>query len=158
MKAFLLKNNCNLNNCDAPLEYAEVPMPVIAENDILIRVTYCGICHTEMDEIEGRVKPAFLPIIPGHQAVGIVHETGKFANRFSIGDKVGVSWIYSSCGNCSHCEQGNENLCPNFKGTGKDANGGYAEFMVINENYAFKIPDNLPDEKIAPLMCAGAIG
>lgn len=118
----------------------------------------CGVCHTELDEIEGRTPPPHLPIVPGHQAVGYVIEKGYQANRFKVGDRVGIAWIYSACGKCRCCREGKENLCADFRATGRDANGGYAECMTIQENFAFPIPAIFSDEEAAPLLCAGAIG
>lgn len=140
------------------LSFQEVPEPKIGSKEILIRIKACGVCHTELDEIEGRAKPSFLPIIPGHQIVGEVIEIGEKVKNIKIGDLVGVGWIYESCGKCEYCLKGLENLCPKFKGTGKDVNGGYAEFFKISEDYAFLLPKESPPEKLAPLLCAGAIG
>ncbi|MFN4196593.1 MAG: alcohol dehydrogenase catalytic domain-containing protein [Caldimicrobium sp.] len=136
----------------------EVPNPSIGPKEILIKVKACGVCHTEIDEIEGRAMVSFLPIIPGHQIVGEVIEVGKEVKKFSIGDLVGVGWIYDACGNCKYCKEGLENLCKDFKGTGKDAHGGYAEFFKISEDFAFHLPKEIMPEKLAPLLCAGAIG
>jgi propanol-preferring alcohol dehydrogenase len=141
-----------------PLERIELPEPVQYQNEIIIKVSACGVCHTELDEIEGRTPPPVFPIIPGHQIVGKITEIGKEVTKFKIGDRVGVGWINSSCGNCEHCLLGDDNLCKEFKATGRDINGGYAEFTKVNENYAFKIPEFLSDAQAAPLLCAGAIG
>ncbi|HEC31265.1 MAG TPA: alcohol dehydrogenase, partial [Deltaproteobacteria bacterium] len=127
-------------------------------NEILIQVSACGVCHTELDEIEGRTPPPVFPMVLGHQVVGKVVDKGQNVTRFQIGDRVGVGWIYSSCGNCEFCQKGEENLCPKFKATGRDANGGYAEYMVIPEDFAFPVPDFFSDTEAAPLLCAGAIG
>ncbi len=124
----------------------------------MIRVTTCGVCHTELDEIEGRTPPPILPVVPGHQVVGCVLASGAEAKRFNSGDRVGVAWIYSACKECEQCLAGNENLCPDFKATGRDAHGGYAEFMTVPEDFVFPIPDNFSDAEAAPLLCAGAIG
>jgi propanol-preferring alcohol dehydrogenase len=124
----------------------------------LIKVHACGVCHTELDEIEGRTPPPFLPVVPGHQVVGSVTEAGKNAKKFSAGDRVGVAWIFSACGKCAFCRNGLENLCAEFKATGRDKNGGYAEYMTVPENFAYAIPETFSDVQAAPLLCAGAIG
>jgi alcohol dehydrogenase, propanol-preferring len=152
---------CRLSAMDAstePLMAAAVPVPVPGPNEILIQVSVCGVCHTGLDEIEGRTAPPQLPVIPGHQVVGRVHQLGPGAKRFNHGDRVGVAWIYRACGACDFCRSGQENLCPAFKATGRDANGGYAEYMTVAEDYAYLLPDDLADAHAAPLLCAGAIG
>jgi alcohol dehydrogenase, propanol-preferring len=142
----------------SPLRYADMSDPTPENGEILIRVSACGVCHTELDEIEGRAAPPRLPVIPGHQVVGTVVARGERADRFAPGDRVGVAWIFSACGACSHCRSGNENLCAQFKGTGRDVNGGYAELMKVHQDFAYLIPDVFSDAEAAPLLCAGAIG
>ena len=142
-----------------PLELVDLPIPEPKPKQILIKVLACGVCRTELDQIEGRITPPKLPVIPGHQPVGIVEAIGSEVTRFEIGDRVGAAWIYSSCGQCKFCRQGEENLCEQFKGTGCDADGGYAEYMVISEGFAYKIPQRFADlVKAAPLMCSGVVG
>lgn len=158
MKAMLLKGVSDLSENAKPLEYSDVPVPEPGEGEILIRVRACGVCHTELDEIEGRTPPPSYPVIPGHQVVGTVEETGSNAATHAIGDRVGVAWIYSSCGTCRYCREGNHNLCKDFRATGRDADGGYAEYMKVHQEYAYKIPDTLGDSEAAPLLCAGAVG
>jgi len=158
MKAMILKGVTNLGKNKTPLEMADVPRPAPGEGQILVKVLACGVCHTEMDEIEGRTMPPRFPVILGHQVVGTVEEFGPRAKRFEKGRRVGVAWIFSSCGHCKFCERGLENLCPDFKATGRDANGGYAEYMTVHEDYAYPIPDVLSDVEAAPLLCAGTIG
>jgi propanol-preferring alcohol dehydrogenase len=158
MKAMILKQLCNVDENPTPLEPAELPEPSPRNYEILIKVTACGVCHTELDEIEGRTPPPKLPVILGHQAVGEVVGRGNSVQNRKTGERVGVAWIFSSCGKCRHCRSGNENLCPDFKATGRDANGGYAEYMTVPENFAFPIPDLFSDVEAAPLLCAGAIG
>jgi propanol-preferring alcohol dehydrogenase len=158
MKAMILKRICDLSKNQTPLELTDVPDPVPGDKEILFKVSACGVCHTELDEIEGRTPPTSFPIILGHQVVGRVVSTGKDADMFSIGDRVGVAWIYSACGTCKFCLAGNENLCPTFAATGRDANGGYAQLMTVPEDFAFSIPDVFSDSQAAPLLCAGAIG
>ena len=128
------------------------------EGQVLVKVSACGVCHTELDEIEGRTPPPQLPMILGHQVVGRVVDTGAGVSRLKDGDRVGVGWIYSSCGHCAYCAQGLDNLCPEFRATGRDANGGYAQYMVVPETSAHFIPDVYSDVQAAPLLCAGAIG
>ncbi|MGD0572170.1 MAG: zinc-dependent alcohol dehydrogenase family protein [Sedimentisphaerales bacterium] len=151
MRAMILKKP------EQPLELVDLPKPKPKENEILIKVSVCGACHTDLDEAEGRL-PTKLPVVPGHQAAGIVSELGKRVTKHKVGDRVGVTWLYSSCGQCDFCKKGEENLCEKAKWTGKDANGGYAEYMVINENYAYPIPKRFTDSQAAPLLCAGVIG
>jgi propanol-preferring alcohol dehydrogenase len=111
-----------------------------------------------LDEIEGRTPPPEYPVIPGHQVVGTVMGLGPDVRHYNLGERVGVAWLYSSCGKCEHCLSGNENLCADFKATGRDANGGYAEYMTVPESSAFRIPEIFSDAEAAPLLCAGAIG
>lgn len=158
MKAMMLNKISHFDKYVNPLHQVEIPIPVPKDNEILIRVKACGICHTDVDEIEGRVVPSFYPIIPGHQVVGIVAKTAQNALKHKIDDRVGVGWIFSSCGKCNFCLEGRENLCTFFKGTGQDANGGYAEYMCVPEDSAFKIPDLFTDEEAAPLLCGGSVG
>ena len=158
MKAMILKKLCNLDQNSTPLELIEVPVPIINEKEILIKVVACGVCHTELDEIEGRTPPPHLPVILGHQVVGRVKSIGNKVKTFKVEDKVGVAWIYYACGTCELCLSGNENLCKNFKASGRDANGGYAEYMKITEDFAFSIPNSFSEFDAAPLLCAGAIG
>jgi propanol-preferring alcohol dehydrogenase len=154
----VLTRSCDLTREAEPLELRDVPVPDPKAGEILVRVSVCGICHTELDEIEGRTPPPRFPVIPGHQAVGTVEDRAEGANRFEIGDRVGIAWINSACGTCKFCRTGRENLCPDFRATGRDANGGYAEWMTVRENFAHPIPGGMGDGEAAPLLCAGAIG
>jgi len=140
-----------------PLKMEDWPDPVPGPEEILVRVSKCGLCHTELDEIEGRLQPKF-PVILGHQVVGRVTGLGPGARRFRLGDRVGIAWIHSACGECDFCKGENENLCLDFKGTGYDAHGGYAQYTVVRESYAYLIPEKFSDSQAAPLLCAGAIG
>ena len=158
MRAMILNRVSRFDKNLNPLDLVEIPIPEPKENEILIRVKACGVCHTDLDEIEGRAVPSFYPVIPGHQVVGIVMKTGNKVTKHQIHDRVGVGWIFSTCGKCDFCIEGRENLCAQFKGTGQDANGGYAEFMVVPEDSAFKIPEKFTDEEAAPLLCGGAVG
>ena len=157
MKAMVLNRLASFAENDTPLQLTDLPEPVPGEKEILIKVSACGVCHTELDEIEGRMPP-HLPIILGHQVVGRVVKIGHQAAAFQIGERVGVAWIYSACGRCRFCRSGNENLCLDFKATGRDAHGGYAEYMTVSEDFAYPIPDLFTDAEAAPLLCAGAIG
>lgn len=154
----LLKRLGPLQAGEARLEAAELPVPVPADHELLVRIAACGVCHTELDEIEGRTPPPTLPIIPGHQIIGRVEQAGRHATLFKTGDRVGIGWIFSACGRCAFCLAGNDNLCPRFAATGRDANGGYAEFMTVPERSAHAVPDVFSDAEAAPLLCAGAIG
>ncbi|MDW7772578.1 MAG: zinc-dependent alcohol dehydrogenase family protein [Desulfobulbaceae bacterium] len=157
MKALVLERLADLTRERHPLQLKDLPVPVPAAGEILIRVNACGVCHTEIDEIEGRAVSR-LPVVPGHQVVGKVEKTGPEANLFQPGTRVGVGWIFSACGACPYCLKGLENLCPDFRGTGMDADGGYAEYMTVPDRFACRIPDVLSDYETAPLLCAGAIG
>ncbi|HYE33951.1 zinc-dependent alcohol dehydrogenase family protein [Methylocaldum sp.] len=158
MKAMILERISKLTENPAPLTLAEWPKPVPRSDELLIKVSACGVCHTELDEIEGRTPPPLLPVILGHQVVGRVHELGSSTSGFSVGDRVGVAWIHSACGICPYCRAGNENLCAQFKATGRDVCGGYAEYMAAPAAFVFPIPETFSDVEAAPLLCAGAIG
>jgi propanol-preferring alcohol dehydrogenase len=121
-------------------------------------VRACGVCHTELDEIEGRLPPPRLPVILGHQVVGRVAAVGAGVEPWTVGDRAGLAWIFSACGACEFCRTERENLCPHFQGTGRDRNGGYAEFVVAPAAFLLPIPDVFTDAQAAPLLCAGAIG
>jgi alcohol dehydrogenase, propanol-preferring len=158
MKAMALRKISSFEDNAAPLSLIELPDPVPGDNEILVRVSACGVCHTELDEIEGRMPPPRLPVVPGHQVVGRVARAGRSAKIFRSGDRVGVAWIHSACGKCELCLSGNENLCAAFVATGRDANGGYAEYLTVREDFAYPIPAIFTDAQAAPLLCAGAVG
>ena len=158
MKAMVLNRLSSLLENEAPLDLMDLPDPRPGAGEILLRLSACGVCHTELDEIEGRTPPPGLPVVPGHQAVGTVEEAGPGADAFGVGDRVGVAWIYSACGRCRFCLADTENLCNDFRATGRDADGGYAEWMVVPEACAHSIPDVFSNVEAAPLLCAGAIG
>jgi propanol-preferring alcohol dehydrogenase len=155
MKALILDKISKVE--DMPLKIKEVDQPKPDIYKILVEISCCGICHTELDEIEGRVTPK-LPVILGHQIVGRVKEVGKNVAKFKHGDRIGIAWINSACGNCYFCKRGEENLCNDFKATGCDVDGGYAEYCLISEDFCYKIPDKFSDVQSAPLLCAGAVG
>jgi len=158
MKAAILEKITDITKTRQPLKMVELPEPVAGDGEILVKISACGVCHTELDEIEGRTPPPQLPVILGHQAVGTVSGRGRLARKFAIGERVGIGWINTACGHCPACLSGNENLCPDFKATGRDVHGGYARYLKINENFAFPLPDIFSDVQAAPLLCAGAIG
>jgi alcohol dehydrogenase, propanol-preferring len=158
MRAMLIERCGPVSDGSTALVSADLPDPTPGGGEILIRVSVCGVCHTELDEVEGRMPPPSLPVIPGHQVVGRVEALGEGATLFRVGDRVGVAWIYSACGRCGFCRRGDENLCDRFRATGRDANGGYAELMAVPQAFAHAIPDSLADAQAAPLLCAGAIG
>ena len=155
MKALVLQETTLIEN--KPLVLKDLPIPQPGKKQIRVKVTTCGLCHTELDEIEGRLQSK-LPIILGHEVVGRVESLGAGASKFKPSERVGIAWINSACGNCVFCRHGNENLCPDFLGTGCDANGGYAQYTVVPEDFAYLIPDRFSDATAAPLLCAGAIG
>jgi propanol-preferring alcohol dehydrogenase len=158
VKALLLPQIVNLADNPRPLRLATLPDPVPRENEILVKVSACGVCHTELDEIEGRTPPSQLPMVLGHQVVGHVVDVGNYVTRFHGGERVGVAWIYSACGQCVYCLNGRENLCEKFRATGRDAHGGYAEYLKVSEDFAYRLPAVFSDVEAAPLLCAGAIG
>ena len=158
MKAMVLEQTGTLSPDRNSLVLRERPVPEPGDGDILVRVATCGVCHTELDEIEGRAAPPRLPVIPGHQVVGTVVARGSNATGIEIGQRVGVAWIFSACGRCARCVEGNENLCPGFRATGRDADGGYAEYMIARAEFAHRVPQAFSDAEAAPLLCAGAIG
>lgn len=151
MRAMALKRLASLDENPDPLELVEMERPRPVPGELLIRVAVCGVCHTELDEIEGRTPPLRLPIVPGHEIVGRIDEASR-SSRFRPGQRVGVGWIHSSSGAVD------ENLGTAFRATGRDANGGYAEFVTVPEDYAYPIPGIFPDAEAAPLLCAGAVG
>ena len=170
MKAMVLKELCEVDIDGGqrrlpqlplkrePLEMVEMAVPVPGLHQILVKISACGICHTELDEIEARLVPPRLPIVLGHEIVGKVESLGSGVNRFGVGDCVGIAWINSSCGKCKFCEMGLENLCEDFFATGLHAHGGYAQYTVVSEDYAYPIPERFSDSQAAPLLCAGVIG
>lgn len=158
MQAMLMEKLSDLKVEREPLRLVEYPIPEPAADEVRIRVTVCGVCHTELDEIEGRTPPPQLPTILGHQAVGRIDKLGSAVSALQLGDRVGVAWIFSACGHCNWCRTERENLCPEFRATGRDADGGYAEYMVIPAKFAYPLPELFTDAEAAPLLCAGAIG
>jgi alcohol dehydrogenase, propanol-preferring len=158
MRAMILNKLGTLADNPTPLRSVNLSDPVPGEGELLIEVRTCGVCHTELDEIEGRTPPPRLPIVLGHQVVGRVAALGAGTGALRPGDRVGVAWIFSACGKCGFCRRGEENLCEQFRATGRDVHGGYAELMTVPEAFAHPIPDAFTDAEAAPLLCAGAIG
>lgn len=158
MKAMVLKRVSSLSENRLPLELVDLPIPEPGNKEVLIQISVCGVCHTELDEIEGRTAPPNFPIVLGHQVVGHVVKLGPGISKLKIGQRVGVAWIFNACGKCDFCIAGFENLCDNFLATGRDVNGGYAEYMTAREDYTYPLSDFFTDAEAAPLLCAGAIG
>lgn len=167
MKAMLLESLGEVDPLNPPLRLTEQPEPTLAPGEALVKVSRCGVCHTELDEIEGRTPPPRLPVILGHQVVGTITGVQRLPKldlqvqsleTLHSGMRVGVAWIASACGECEFCKNGQENLCPEFKATGRDIDGGYAEYMKIRADFVHPIPDSISDSEAAPLLCAGAIG
>lgn len=152
MKAMVLPRIVSLDEVDAPLELVDLPVPEPGAGEVLLKVSACGVCHTELDEIEGRTAPPRLPVVLGHEVVGRVAELGDGVTGLAVGDRVGVGWIFDSTG------EDDENLSPEFRATGRDADGGYAEYMRVPARYACPIPEIFSDAHAAPLLCAGAVG
>ncbi|MBI5569170.1 MAG: zinc-dependent alcohol dehydrogenase family protein [Desulfomonile tiedjei] len=156
MKAMVLERTRPVE--DEPLQMGELARPEPQDREILIKVTACGVCHTDLHTVEGDLSLPRLPLVPGHQVVGRVETVGPRAGRFSVGARVGMTWFYSSCGSCPFCREGRENLCSDARFTGYHANGGYADFMIAPEISAFSIPEIFSDADATPLLCGGVIG
>ncbi|MCB8982697.1 MAG: zinc-dependent alcohol dehydrogenase family protein [Ardenticatenaceae bacterium] len=141
-----------------PLTLTETAVPEPGPGQIRLHIHVCGVCHTDLHTVEGELDLPRLPLTPGHQIVGSVDKLGPGSQRFQVGDRVGVAWLYWACGECEFCVEGQENLCLRARFTGLQADGGYAEYIVVAEDFAFPIPDVFSDEHAAPLLCAGIIG
>lgn len=141
-----------------PLVLRELPIPEPGPGQVLLRVRACGVCRTDLHIVDGELPNPKLPLILGHQIVGEVVQKGPGAERYQIGQRVGVPWLGWTCGECRFCQSGRENLCDRARFTGYTLDGGYAEYVVADERYCFPIPDDYPDEQAAPLLCAGLIG
>jgi len=142
----------------APLAFVERPVPTPAPREVRVRVLSCGVCRTDLHLAEGDLGPHAQDVVPGHEVVGVVDELGACASLFALGDRVGIAWLRRTCGSCRFCQRGDENLCVDPHFTGWDADGGYAEHAVVDERYAYSLPDVFGDEEVAPLLCAGIIG
>ena len=141
-----------------PLVFADVSTPQPGNGEVLVRVSYCGVCRTDLHVIERELAPRKSPIIPGHQVIGVIEKLGPGANRFSLGARVGIAWLHHTDGTCEFCRSGAENLCDHPTFTGYSVDGGYAEYAVASEGFIYAIPEQFPDEQAAPLLCAGIIG
>jgi len=156
MKTMLLTSPSDISQ--SPLRLTEIAMPKPAEGQIRIKINACGVCHTDLHTVEGELALPKLPLIPGHQIVGRVEKSGRQTNRHNIGDRVGIAWLNWACGECLYCRNGKENLCRKARFTGLHADGGYAEYVVVDERFAYRLPDIFSDLEAAPLLCAGVIG
>ena len=156
MKAMVLHSPDKIEK--NPLKLEDVEKPVPKKKEILIKVKVCGVCRTDLHTVEGEIKLKKLPIIPGHQIIGVVEEVGEEVRKFRKGERVGIPWLYSICGKCNYCIEGKENLCENIKFTGLDVDGGYAEYVISVEDFTYPVLDYMPIPNIAPLFCGGVIG
>ncbi len=157
MKAWVVEKQDKIEN--NPLELRELPVPEPKEGEIRIKITHCGICRTDLHIAEGDIPLSKKPVVPGHEIVGIVDKLGHGVKKYKKGDRVGVSWLYWTCGECKYCKRGDENYCPHIKRTGYDVDGGFEEFIVVNEDFAFDLRNiNLKSEDLAPIMCPGITG
>jgi len=156
MRAIVLEQPAPIES--SPLRLVEKPQPVAGPGEILVRVVTCGVCRTDLHVAEGELPPKHPKIVPGHEIVGVVEKLGAGSRRFEIGDRVGVAWLRQTDGTCDYCAGGRENLCPNARFTGWDRDGGYAEYAVVREDFAYALPERIDDEHAAPLLCAGIIG
>lgn len=150
-----------------PIEMDDLPLPQPGHGQVRIKISMCGVCHTDLHTAEGEIQPSHLPVTLGHQVIGIVdalppstkHQTASLKRgNLHIGQRVGVPWLYSACGTCQYCQRGKENLCPNAKFTGFHVDGGYAEYMLAEARYVLPIPESISSEQAAPLLCAGIVG
>lgn len=156
MKAMVLRKQASINTSPLCMEERDIPIP--KEKELLVKIDCCAICRTDLHIIEGDLSPKQLPIIPGHQIVGIVEKLGPKCTKFKKGDKIGIAWLRKTCGTCSFCKTDKENLCENSLYTGYHEHGGFAEYTIINEDYAYALPDDKDSATMAPLLCAGIIG
>lgn len=156
MKACFLRTPAKVEK--NPLEYGEFPDPSPGPGEVLVRVKVCGVCRTDLHVIEGELPPKKSPVIPGHQVVGVIEQSGPEVERFAAGARVGIAWLHKTDGTCEYCRRGEENLCDEPLFTGYSVNGGYAEYMVAPEAFIYALPNGFPDEQAAPLLCAGIIG
>jgi propanol-preferring alcohol dehydrogenase len=156
MKAMLLTNPAPIDS--SPLALRDLPMPEPKGDQIRVKVVACGICRTDLHVTEGELPPHRPQIVPGHQVVGVVDVLGPDAKRFKPGDRVGIAWLRSTCGHCKYCRAGNENLCPYALFTGYDEDGGFAEYALVRDTFAYAIPAGIDSATATPLLCAGIIG
>jgi propanol-preferring alcohol dehydrogenase len=156
VKACLLQSPAKIET--NPLVFSDYPDPQPASGGVLVRVSYCGVCRTDLHVIEGELIPQKSPVIPGHQVIGTIEKLGPGANRFPVGARVGIAWLHRTDGSCEFCRSGAENLCDHPAFTGYTVDGGYAEYIVAPQDFIYAIPEQFPDEQAAPLLCAGIIG
>jgi propanol-preferring alcohol dehydrogenase len=152
MRAMILQAPCT------PLQAADLPIPQPGPEQVLLRVHACGVCRTDLHVVDGELPGPRLPLVPGHEIVGTVAARGERAERFALGERVGVPWLGYTCGHCSYCRSGRENLCEHARFTGCQIDGGYAQYTVADERYCFAVPSAYGDAEAAPLFCAGLIG
>lgn len=141
-----------------PLTFEDIPTPEPGAHQVRLKISVCGVCHTDLHIVEGDLALPRLPTIPGHEIIGVVDAVGTGVTRHKIGDRLGVPWLNQTCGECRYCRAGKENLCENIRFTGVHADGGFAEYTVVHEDFAYPIPPVFGDEEAAPLMCAGVVG
>jgi alcohol dehydrogenase, propanol-preferring len=156
MRAWVVRSPAPIDS--GPLEATELPDPVPGPGEVRVRVTVCGVCRTDLHVAEGDLPVQRSPVVPGHEVVGIVDAAGPATSRFAVGDRIGIAWLRATCGACRPCRRGAENLCLAPRFTGWTDDGGYAEYAVVPEAYAYRLPDRFDDERAAPLLCAGIIG
>jgi len=156
MRAMVLESQKAVEQ--SPLSLRDVPLPTPGPGQIRVRVSCCGVCHTDLHIVEGDLPLHKKPVVPGHQVVGIVDAVGSGTSAFKEGERAGIVWLHSTDGTCPYCRSGRENLCENARFTGYDVDGGYAEAVLVPEDFAYKLPQGFSDENVAPLLCAGVIG
>uniref|UniRef100_A0A7V0Z458 Zinc-binding alcohol dehydrogenase family protein n=1 Tax=candidate division WOR-3 bacterium TaxID=2052148 RepID=A0A7V0Z458_UNCW3 len=156
MKAMVLKKQDRIEN--SPLRLEELPVPEPEESKIRLKISVCGVCRTDLHIVEGELPAHKMPVIIGHQIVGRVDKVGRNAKKYKLGERLGVPWLFKTCGICKYCKSNRENLCDNPMFTGYDADGGFAEYTIVEEDFAYPLPENYTDREVAPLLCAGVIG
>ena len=156
MKAVVLEKPLPIE--EGPLKVVDLPIPEPGPGRVLVKVHACGICHTDLHQVEGELSLHKVPVVPGHQIVGTVTKTGEDVKKLKPGDRIGMAWLHDTCGICSHCIDDQENLCSDARFTGYDVDGGYSEYTTVHEDFAYPIPKGFPDLSAAPLLCAGIIG
>ncbi len=156
MKAIVLEEQRKLE--EHPLKLKDIPMPEPKNEEIRIKINVCGACRTDLHIVEGELPAHKMPLIIGHQIVGIIDKLGNNVSAWKIGDRAGIPWLYKTCGTCKYCKAGKENLCDNALFTGYDVDGGFAEFTVVHQDFAYHLPENYSNQEVAPLLCAGVIG
>jgi len=156
MKAMVLKKQDRIEN--SPLRLEELPVPEPDATEIRLKISVCGVCRTDLHIVEGELPAHKMPVVIGHQIVGRVDKVGRNAKKYKLGERLGVPWLFKTCGICKYCKSNRENLCDNPMFTGYDADGGFAEYTIVEEDFAYPLPENYTDREVAPLLCAGVIG